>query len=755
MASVRQTNFAAGELDPLMWGRTDSPLYRAGLRRLRDFFVTRAGNAMTRPGTRYLGLTVTGFGTGGLEPSRLVPFIVSDEDGYVLEFTRQNFQAWRNGVKVGAVQSTPWSAISQGLQDLQFVQSGDVLTICAKFGVWKLTRTSSTTFAFTAFSFSKASPQWVALPTMTKTTLPFLVNTGNLTVATATSPVRKWRWWVSTVLRDNNGRTFESAAYEVVDVLTTAFAAYGGSAAVGPDRPVTLRRATSGTLWAGTNTYEVKGYNWYRGAGDFSGFIGHTTTELDFIDDGTEPDYTLPHPREVNPLSIPGAVDWPLTVGYFENRLVFGGTKYRPNTLLYSATDDYTGWEVPAVVTPNQALEVEMAVRKRERVVGMLEMQRQLIFTDAAVRAMGGGAPLTPTTLFLRVVSEVGSSARVPPLAAGGRALFVRAKGRGIHQVRPNESDGNSFGSIDVTAHSAHFFREDANVGAVDNWRSSRLADTGVADLVTTDVVDWCYQEDPWNLLWMVRGDGRLISMQLDDGMGCSLHTTGPTIPDSDSDRFESVCSVPEAGEDVVYLCVRRGFTYTIERFASRVRRNVVTDDCAVDCAVAFTKAPGSPLIDVATVLEGRDVWVVAKGNAPVGPIQVASGKVDLAAAGFRLPDANNGSNVTGWVGLLYQPELTTLDASPDARLSQKTVEKVGIEVAESAGFSVGQNPDKLVRWLQRNAASGYVIPSAASAVVDVPVKGGWDEGARVTLRQTLPLPLTVLGITRKVDVGG
>lgn len=746
--NLRQTSFAAGELDPLMWGRTDSALFRHGLRRLRDFFVTQAGNAMTRPGTVYCGPAYANL------PSRLVPFIVSDEDAYVIEFSSGgSIQPWRNGAKVGSPLVMPWSFTP--LDELQFVQSGDLLTICARYAVYELRRTSVSTFTIAAMSFGKAAPQFVALPATTKTTVPGIINTGNLTVATATSPVRKWRWWVSTVMRDSNGRTFESAAHEVTETLSPGIGVYGGSAALGPDRPITITRRTSGvgTMWAGTVTYETKGFNWYRGVGDYSGFVGHTTTELDFIDDGTEPDYTLPHPREVNPFVLPSAVDFPKSVTYFENRLVFGGTLYRPTTLLMSESDNYTGWQVPAVIVPNQALEVEIAVRKRETIRGLLSLQRLLIFTDASVRAMGGAAPLTPETAnSVRVISEVGCSV-VPPMIVGNRSLFVRAKGRGIHLVQPADTDADSFGSRDISSHAGHFFREDAGVGSINNWRHS-------GQTLTTEVVDWCWQEDPWNLVWAVRADGKLISLQLGDTPGYSLHTTGihPGFLGIETyDTFESVCSVPEGGEDVVYLCVQRDGKYNIERFATRVRRGSVDDDCAVDCARQFTVAVGSPLIAVAAgIADGRQVMAVAKDNAPIGPVTVVSGVANFGAEGWKFPTANDGTEVTGWVGLLYQPELETLDVvSSDSRMVQKTVEKVAIEVAESAGFSVGQNPAELVPWKQRDATSGYGFPSAASAVAIVNVKGSWDNGARITLKQTLPLPLMVLGVTRKVAGGG
>lgn len=55
----RQLSFHAGELDPGLHGRIDLDIYRYGSYRLRDFIVTREGNAWNRPGTQHIA-TLTG-----------------------------------------------------------------------------------------------------------------------------------------------------------------------------------------------------------------------------------------------------------------------------------------------------------------------------------------------------------------------------------------------------------------------------------------------------------------------------------------------------------------------------------------------------------------------------------------------------------------------------------------------------------------------------------------------------------------------
>jgi len=743
VASIRQTSFGAGELSPLLWGRTDLPLYRQGLRRMRDFFPSRHAMAVSRPGTQYLGQLAD-----PLTSAVLVPFVVTDESGYLLEFSFSGtVRAWRNGAVVwtGAAPFNVAGARAPG--PLQYAQSGDLLTIANRGRVYELRRTSATTFAFSTMSFARKTPEWVQPSTGLKTTVPN-IDVTTLLAATTTTPLKPWKWWVTVLLRDSDGRVWESEGFEVTQAVTASnvVSTYGGTAAVGPDRPVKIVRRTAGVIWSGARTLEVMGFNYYRGVGDYSGFVGSTKNELEFTDDGRDPDYTTPHPRAVDPMTwtLPSGpvVDSPFTVGYFEDRLVFGGTLARPASVLLSETGNYVGWQKPPVVLDDMALEFELAVRKRETIRGLASLQRLLVLTDAGVWSMGGDGGLTARNPQARLISEVGS-AWLRPLIVGGELLYVRNKGTGLRVVRQSENAPGLFASGDISWHAQHLFQR------IDTSGAPIQTPTPVA------ITDLAYQEDPWNLVWLVRADGKLLTLQWDgDTAGFSMHTTGP----ASGDRFEAVAVVPEGDEDVVYVVVKRGANYQLERFASRIRRDAVADDCCLDCAVQFTGIVpnGTALLSVGGILDGREVWAVAKDNAPIGPVVVSAGKADFTAAGLKFSTANDGSTVTGWVGLLYEPEMELLDvAAGESRNKQKTVTKVAIEVSDSKGLKAGQYPNKLTQWKQRRPSDGYGVPSAASEVVEILVQGGWDLGGRATLKQSLPLPVTVLGVTREVDGGG
>lgn len=80
MASpLDQTSFAAGELAPHLFGRTDLKKYLSGTAMMRNFFVDYRGGASTRPGTEFVGVV-----DSAQAAPRLIPFNFSTQQAYVL-----------------------------------------------------------------------------------------------------------------------------------------------------------------------------------------------------------------------------------------------------------------------------------------------------------------------------------------------------------------------------------------------------------------------------------------------------------------------------------------------------------------------------------------------------------------------------------------------------------------------------------------------------------------------------------------------
>lgn len=743
MPPIRQSSFASGELAPQLYGRTVSRVYAEGLRRLRDFFVGPAGEAVSRPGTLHKGVV-----KNAADQVRLVPFIYSDSQSYFIEFGPSYVRFWSGGAQVlsGGVPlelASPYAAVD--LPYLQWAQVGDVLRLsCKGHAPYELERLSATSWTLAAVDFSRPDP----------TCSP--VYSAALFSPDTNHPARPWRWVVTEVRRDDRGVLWESKSTPVLSTLQSTWASGTTYAANDYVKDVngrlyrSLQSSNTGnaltdtawwaedsvplapdmpmTVWIGSSYVDLStdpnfiSYRVYRGRDDVYGWVGDTKASS-FVDVGDEPDFALAPPQGLNPLEVHAAdgtlarTETPNACTFFEDRCILGGTTERPGTLFGSAVDDFANFDRRLVLADDEAVQFTLASRRREEIRSMVGLDKLLVGTNGSIWSVGGsGGPLTPTSVEARVCSELGV-AWLAPLVVGGVACWVRQMGAGVLGVA-YDYQTRSYVAQDVSRRSRHFF-----------------------DGFT--VVDWAYAEQPWSLVWAVRNDGALLCFSYDAAEGvqawsqCNLAGMNAVV--------ESVCAVPETTEYAVYLAVRRtvnGATVRyIERLATRLISDITTAVC-VDAAVTQTLSPASTAVSGLDHLEGEQVYGLADG-AVVGPLTVSGGAVTLAAAA-----------TTVVLGLRYQPELELLDVAQE-RGVMKEVSEVLVEVQASRGLWTGQDSDHLVEWDQRSVSDGYSPPSAYTGLVRVPVQGSWGTGGRAFLRQVDPLPLTVLGVTRELEVGG
>ena len=148
MVTLTQPNFSSGELTPLAHGRTDLTKYGTGLRTCRNWIIRPHGCVMNRPGLQYLATSKY----SGAQKSRLIPFVFSDDQSYVMEFSAGSIRVFSAGaaVSVAGVQIDLVSPYSQAdLPNLQYAQSADVLTVTLnRLAPYELRRTSLSPIAF-------------------------------------------------------------------------------------------------------------------------------------------------------------------------------------------------------------------------------------------------------------------------------------------------------------------------------------------------------------------------------------------------------------------------------------------------------------------------------------------------------------------------------------------------------------------------------------------------------------------------------
>ena len=83
-------SFNSGQVSPLMEARVDFAKYSSSCRTVENMLVTVHGSAQRRPGTRYVATTKSS------NEAKLIPFTVSTDDSYVLEFTNGFLRFYRD-----------------------------------------------------------------------------------------------------------------------------------------------------------------------------------------------------------------------------------------------------------------------------------------------------------------------------------------------------------------------------------------------------------------------------------------------------------------------------------------------------------------------------------------------------------------------------------------------------------------------------------------------------------------------------------
>lgn len=744
MAVFRQTNFLGGEFSPTLHGRTDLDRYASGLRQCKNFYISKHGAAISRPGTLFLAES------GSQNTSSqvvLLPFIVDESTAYVLEFGPGYMRVYQNGaqVKLGNQPyqiTTPWGT---GVRSLRFAQLGNVMYLTdGLLAPQELKYTNKVNWSISPVSFS-------LLPyTTAGGNQPYLSDATAIQVATSTTPARDWTYMVS-VVYDNalNGTTNESAPVTVTDVAqtgspSTLFRAISVATpnksdaananvttlllVLSPDKPQKVYFRPSVPPPVAT-TYIPRSTRIYRGRGKVFGFVGEvvgpqeTGANNSFMDYGDEPDYVLSPPTGRNPFNVYGSdgttlirSEAPLACGFFEGRFVYGGTDERPGRVWLSAVDSFYDFDERFLLADNHAIELELASRYRERIRHILGLDRLLVFTDASVWAVGGGdGPIKPTDLIeARVQSDTGCST-LRPVVVGSSVLYNSSKGNRVLDLT-FQNERRSFVAGDITFLSRHLF--DGHT-----------------------LTDWTFAENPEGLIWAVRSDGKLLSLTYDRELGIaawSLHETDGVV--------ESVCAIPTyANEDDVYVVVRRKVQGSWRRYVERLaKRNVASVDDAVCLDSAVQVAYSTLTVSGLSHLEGKEVYAVGSGKV-YGPLTVSGGSVTIAA------DSTPNRIV---VGLRYDCDLELLDV-PAARERDKVIKRVTWEVEASRGLYTGIDFASLTEWRQRTVADNYGAIPLATGEAEVRVGAGYARFGRAVLRQFDPLPLKVLGVTREGDVGG
>ena len=106
-----------------------------------------------------------------------------------------------------------------------------------------------------------------------------------------------------------------------------------------------------------------------------------------------------------------------------------------------------------------------------------------------------------------------------------------------------------------------------------------------------------------------------------------------------------------------------------------------------------------------------------------------------------------------------YDSDLETLPLALQAEaLGQgriKNLNHAWLRVLESSGIFAGPTADKLVEAKQRTTEPYGSPPALKTEDIKMMLTPTWQDYGQIFIRQNDPLPLTIVGITLEVAVGG
>jgi len=752
-------SFAGGEISPDLYGRLDLDKFQTGLATCKNFIILPHGPAENRTGFSYV-LTVK----NSTKKVRLIPFSFNTEqtftiefgDGYV-RFHTQGGTVLETGQDILAISQAAtgileydgadptngqWFFLSGigGMTDLngRYVKVANVDSGANTFELTDLNDVAIDTSGYAAFTsggtiarvYEIASPFAEAdlfdIHYVQSADVLTLVHPSYAPRELRRSGATNWAFttisFVPTLSAPGSvaaTATTGSGSITYTYVVTAIADESLEESVASTSDDCTNNLATSGNkntiTWAAV-TGAVR-YNVYKDNNGLYGYIGQTSG-LSFIDDNIIADVTRTPPLTYSPFDATNK--YPSAVSYYEQRRWFGGTNGNPQNLwaTRSATESNLSYSIPT--QDDDSIVVRIAARDVNSIRHIIPLSDLVLLTSGGewrVEAQNSDV-ITPLSIGVKPQSYIGAN-NVQPVLTGNSVVYIQAQGSKVRDLSYNW-ESNAYRSEDLSLLASHLFEPYL-------------------------IVDMAHQRSPVPIIWFVRDDGVLLGLTyLPTQRIWAIHqheTQG---------LFESVCVVSEGNEDVLYALVKRTIDGETRRFVERMQSrqlDTLADSFFVDAGLTYE---GSATTSVTGLwhLEGETVTALADG-AVVPTQTVTNGSITVPQASSKIH-----------VGLSYDCDIKTLPAVLEqvqafGQGRVKNVNSVFLRVYQSSGIFAGPDYDKLRPYVQRTTEPYGSPPNWKSEEIEIVLTPTLQKDGSICIRQSDPLPMTLLSITFDYAVGG
>jgi len=683
-----KTNFASGQLDALMAGRSDTSYYQNGSETLLNNAPLIEGGAERRGGFRFLNDLTSAI----TNDHKLEIFQFNDDQRYLFFFENTKVTIYNSdGSLAQTITSTLWT--SAMLPGLDITQEADTMFVFHEdMAPQVIKRTGVATFTVSTFAFeTNLEGNELRQPyhrfAADSIYLTPSAGTGSITLTSSatffTAAMVGYVFRLVYDVEDDVNDEIEELFYEIE---ITAYAS--GTSVTG-----TLRRdlptwanlvGTAGT-YAEDHRRRYEDMPWWTTTPAAGAFIP--------TDRWQEPVFSTTR-------------GWPRSGTFHSQRLCFGGSASLPSWIWTSKIGAFYNFE-PGKGLDNDALSGPCDSGVGHKIKHLVSMDRLIAFTDrgAFYQPQGDTKPLTPENFGMVKTTPYGISDAEPQIFDDA-VIYVQDGDEVVREFRWNDAD--------------------------DKYLSPAIS--VVANSLLNSIADMCavYSNDdgrPEQFVYFVNGDGSITAFH-----GSRAQEIAAWFPWETNGLVKSVAGF---GDDL-FILVQRTINSVTKRYLEKFDRTLTLDAAETGATITASVTHAG-----FAHLASQEVAVNSgKSDFYHGIFTVSAGGVIT----LEEPDTTitAGLNYTRTIKDL--PVDVVLPDGPSFGLMKRTVEVIvqcndSLEVAfEGQNVALYNVTDDL-----------SVDPSAKTGYYRFK-KLGWNRHGQVTLEQATPLKMTILSLVKTVS---
>lgn len=506
---------------------------------------------------------------------------------------------------------------------------------------------------------------------------------------------------------------------------------------------------------------------------------------------------------------------YPSTVTYYQQRLFFAASAAQPQTIWASRTGDYKDFGKSLPIQDDDRIVYTYAGRQVNQIRHLIDVGSLIVLTSGGEFVAKGDQnnTLTPSSFSLSSQGSNGSSI-VPPIAVANIALFVQEKGSVIRDLAYS-FDVDGYQGNDLTILANHLFQKhsivDWSFAIVPYSSAFCVRDDGKLLVMTylreQQVFAWAPQSSEglyestcsisegnddavyFSVQRIINGQAvryieRLSSRMFTDDKDAFFVDCGLSYDGRNKDASRTVTVTGGSGEwsyQQPYTLTISGGTFFVSgdvgsqiqlpytgqdpengnAVAMELRCDIISVSSGTAVVVQVNRNVPAVLQNVATTnwqlargkfsglshLEGQKVSILSDGNVEPQKV-VTGGAVTLESPGAVVH-----------IGLPINAQFETLDINvnnQETLLDKKQlINTVTLIVNASRGIWASTPGGKWYEYAQREFEFYDDPVNDATGKVEIKLDSQWDKNGRVKIRQTDPLPLSVLAVIPRVTVGG